>query len=79
MNYSIPSRRINSIVGLCILKQMDYDAGWMQGEVVLTTCESTCLELWMYHRFSGEVGKGKVLVGEVNMINDDASDNCIYE
>jgi D-lyxose ketol-isomerase len=33
----------------------------------------------MYHRFYGEAGKGKVLVGEVSMVNDDNSDNCFYE
>jgi hypothetical protein len=33
----------------------------------------------MYHRFYGEAGKGKVLVGEVSMVNDDSSDNCFYE
>ena len=33
----------------------------------------------MCHRFYGEAGKGKVLVGEVSMVNDDNSDNCFYE
>jgi D-lyxose ketol-isomerase len=33
----------------------------------------------MYHRFYGEPGKGKVLVGEVSMVNDDTSDNCFLE
>jgi D-lyxose ketol-isomerase len=49
------------------------------GKVVLTPGESICLEHGMYHRFYGEPGKGKVLVGEVSMVNDDASDNCFYE
>jgi len=49
------------------------------GKVVLTPGESICLEQGMYHRFYGEPGKGKVLVGEVSMVNDDASDNCFYE
>lgn len=49
------------------------------GKVVLTPGESICLEHGMYHRFYGEPGKGKVLVGEVSMVNDDTSDNCFYE
>lgn len=49
------------------------------GKVVLNPGESICLEQGMYHRFYGEAGKGKVLVGEVSMVNDDNSDNCFYE
>jgi hypothetical protein len=49
------------------------------GKVVLNPGESICLEQGMYHRFYGEAGKGKVLVGEVSMVNDDTSDNCFYE
>lgn len=49
------------------------------GSVVLHPGESICLEQGMYHRFYGEAGKGKVLVGEVSMVNDDNSDNCFYE
>lgn len=49
------------------------------GKVILTPGESICLEQGMYHRFYGESGKGKVLVGEVSMVNDDTSDNCFYE
>jgi len=49
------------------------------GIVVLTPGESISLEQGMYHRFYGEYGKGKVLVGEVSMVNDDAADNCFYE
>lgn len=49
------------------------------GKVVLTPGESICLEQGVYHRFYGETGKGTVLVGEVSMVNDDASDNCFYE
>jgi D-lyxose ketol-isomerase len=49
------------------------------GKVILTPGESICLEQGMYHRFYGEAGKGKVLVGEVSTVNDDASDNCFYE
>lgn len=49
------------------------------GKVILTPGESICLEQGMYHRFYGETGKGKVLVGEVSAVNDDAYDNCFYE
>jgi D-lyxose ketol-isomerase len=49
------------------------------GKVVLTPGESICLEQGVYHRFYGEEGKGKVLVGEVSMVNDDTSDNCFHE
>jgi D-lyxose ketol-isomerase len=49
------------------------------GIVVLTPGESICLEQGMYHRFYGEAGKGKVLVGEVSMVNDDSNDNCFHE
>ena len=49
------------------------------GKVVLTPGESICLEQGMYHRFYGESGKGKVLVGEVSMVNDDTSDNCFFD
>ena len=49
------------------------------GKVVLAPGESICLEQGVYHRFYGEAGKGKVLVGEVSMVNDDTSDNCFHE
>lgn len=49
------------------------------GKVVLQPGESICLEPGVYHRFYGEPGKGKVLVGEVSMVNDDTSDNRFYE
>jgi D-lyxose ketol-isomerase len=49
------------------------------GKVILTPGESICLEQGMFHRFYGEEGKGKVLVGEVSMVNDDTSDNCFFE
>jgi D-lyxose ketol-isomerase len=39
--------------------------------------ESVCLEPRVYHRFYGE--SGKVLVGEVSSVNDDASDNRFLE
>ena len=49
------------------------------GKVILKPGESITLEQGMYHRFYGEAGKGKVLVGEVSTVNDDASDNCFLE
>ena len=49
------------------------------GQVVLTPGESICLESGIFHRFYGETGKGKVLVGEVSMVNDDSNDNCFHE
>ena len=49
------------------------------GKIILTPGESICLEQGVYHRFYGEAGKGKVLVGEVSMVNDDTSDNRFYE
>ncbi len=55
---------------------LDVEAG---GKVILTPGESICLEPYVYHRFFGEKGKGKVLVGEVSMVNDDNTDNCFYK
>jgi D-lyxose ketol-isomerase len=48
------------------------------GKVILTPGESICLEKGIYHRFYGEKGKGKVLVGEVSAVNDDTNDNRFY-
>jgi D-lyxose ketol-isomerase len=56
-----------------ILKKVDPG-----GSVVLTPGESICLEQGVYHRFYGEPGKGRVLVGEVSAVNDDTSDNHFY-
>jgi len=49
------------------------------GKVILSPGESICLEQGMYHRFYGEPGKGKVLVGEVSAVNDDTTDNCFLD
>ena len=49
------------------------------GKIVLTPGESICLEQGLYHRFYGEAGKGKVLVGEVSAVNDDNADNRFYQ
>jgi D-lyxose ketol-isomerase len=48
-------------------------------KIILTPGESICLEQGVYHRFYGEPGTGKVLVGEVSSVNDDHTDNCFYE
>ena len=49
------------------------------GSLILAPGESICLEQGMYHRFYGEKGKGKVLVGEVSAVNDDKTDNRFYD
>ncbi|SRR5690554_2144736 len=49
------------------------------GSVILGPGESVCLEQGVYHRFYGEPGKGRVMVGEVSTVNDDTSDNRFYE
>jgi D-lyxose ketol-isomerase len=47
--------------------------------VRLSPGESICLPQGLYHRFYGEPGQGKVLVGEVSMVNDDQGDNYFLE
>ena len=37
--------------------------------------ESITLDPGLYHKFYGEPGQGRVLVGEVSAVNDDLSDN----
>jgi len=49
------------------------------GKIILKPGESITLEQGVYHRFYGEQGKGKVLVGEVSAVNDDNTDNCFLE
>lgn len=49
------------------------------GKVILTPGESICLEQGIYHKFYGEAGKGKVLVGEVSAVNDDSTDNRFFD
>jgi D-lyxose ketol-isomerase len=46
--------------------------------VILGPGESICLKPRVYHRFYGEKGKGRVLIGEVSLVNDDANDNRFY-
>jgi D-lyxose ketol-isomerase len=41
--------------------------------------ESVCLESGVYHRFYGEEGTGRALVGEVSSVNDDRADNRFLE
>ena len=48
-------------------------------KVILEPGESICLVQGIYHKFYGEEGKGKVLVGEVSAVNDDNTDNRFYE
>ncbi|NQU39044.1 MAG: D-lyxose/D-mannose family sugar isomerase [Lentisphaerae bacterium] len=48
-------------------------------EVTLKPGQSICLPQRLYHRFWGEEGKGKVLVGEVSMVNDDNTDNRFFD
>lgn len=43
--------------------------------VKLAPGESITLTQGIYHKFYGEEGKGKVMVGEVSAVNDDHSDN----
>lgn len=53
---------------------------YMAGEaVVLKPGESVFFRPGMYHKFYGESGKGKVLVGEVSSVNDDTCDNRFYD
>ena len=47
--------------------------------LVLSPGESICLTPDIYHKFYGQPGAGKVLVGEVSSVNDDNTDNVFYE
>jgi D-lyxose ketol-isomerase len=48
-------------------------------QLILSPGQSICLRSGVYHRFYGQKGKGPVLIGEVSMVNDDASDNRFYD
>ncbi len=48
-------------------------------QLVLGPGSSICLKPGVYHRFYGQKGSGKVLIGEVSMVNDDEHDNSFYE
>lgn len=45
----------------------------------LTPGESISIQCGMYHKFWGEKGTGKILLGEVSKVNDDRVDNRFYE
>lgn len=45
----------------------------------LTPGESITLPSRLYHRFYGEEGRGRVLIGEVSRVNDDRTDNFFHE
>lgn len=47
--------------------------------LILNPGQSICLTPRLYHRFYGEKGKGRVLIGEVSMVNDDDNDNRFYD
>lgn len=47
--------------------------------LIMKPGQSICLKSRLYHRFYGEKGKGRVLIGEVSMVNDDANDNRFYD
>jgi len=47
--------------------------------IKLTPGESITLPVGQYHKFWGEPGAGRVLVGEVSKVNDDRVDNRFYE
>ncbi len=47
--------------------------------IILKPGQSICLKPRVYHRFYGQKGRGRVLIGEVSMVNDDENDNCFYE
>ncbi len=47
-------------------------------QLILKPGQSICLKPRVYHRFYGQKGKGRVLIGEVSMVNDDANDNRFY-
>ena len=48
-------------------------------KLCLTPGESITLPPRQYHAFWAERGTGKVLIGEVSMVNDDNEDNRFYE
>ena len=49
------------------------------GKFVLAPGERITFEQGIYHLFYGVKGMGKVLVGEVNSVNDDISDKYFYK
>ncbi len=49
------------------------------GIIKLKPGESISIQPGLYHKFWGEKGTGKILVGEVSKVNDDRVDNRFYE
>jgi len=50
------------------------------GEILrLTPGESITVTPLLYHKFWGEKGSGRVLVGEVSSVNDDLTDNFFLD
>jgi len=49
------------------------------GSVLLRPGESITLLPRVYHKFYAKPGTGRVLIGEVSSVNDDATDNRFYE
>jgi D-lyxose ketol-isomerase len=47
--------------------------------IMLAPGESITLPTGQYHKFWGQKGTGKVLLGEVSMVNDDRLDNYFHE
>lgn len=76
--HATPDKKLDSIPVTCKIDGITrtLNAG---EKIILTPGESICLEQRVYHRFYGEEGRGKVLVGEVSAVNDDNGDNFFYE
>ena len=49
------------------------------GPLILAPGSSICLRPRLFHRFYGQQGKGRVMIGEVSLVNDDVNDNRFYE
>lgn len=47
--------------------------------ITITPGESITLPAGQYHKFWGEKGKGKILLGEVSKVNDDRLDNRFHD
>jgi len=53
---------------------------FQEGEkICLAPGQSICLPPYLYHRFYGQEGKGRVLIGEVSAVNDDQNDNHFFD
>ncbi len=49
------------------------------GTIILHPGQSICMEQYLYHRFYGQEGTGRVMVGEVSQCNDDSADNRFFK